>query len=286
LNKGALFFSAPDGGSALGKDSAAGYQGDFVAWNGGCLLIGEGSGSIARHAHYSIQIAFGQPSGLRVQTDGHGPWEPCAAAIIPSRTRHSIDVTDCAWSAVLFVEPETLAGRALTIRLNGKTEFLPASSTGAMAQKLEHAWRVERSRDAVEAVCLAFVSELTHTTARTPSDPRVLAVIEYVQRRIETAITLPEAATVAHLSPGRFRHLFVEETGMPLRTYVLWRRLLQVWTLLVQGQSLSQAAHSVGFSDSAHLSRTSRTMFGLAPSSLQMTGPLSRRARAQSHRRD
>jgi AraC-like DNA-binding protein len=70
---------------------------------------------------------------------------------------------------------------------------------------------------------------------------------------------------------------------MPLRTYVLWRRLLQVWTLLMQGQSLSQAAHAVGFADSAHLSRTSRTMFGTTPSALQMSGPLSRRERAAPH---
>jgi len=267
----------------LGEDAARGYQGDFVAWNGGCLLIGEGSGSIAPHAHYSIQIAIGQPGGLRVQVGSHSSWQPCAAAIIPSRSKHSIDVTDCAWSAVLFVEPETLAGRALTTRLNGKVELLPASTTDAMAQELERAWRVDRSRDAVEAVCLAFVHNLTDTVARSPSDPRVLAVIAHIQKRIDTAITLPEVAKIANLSPGRFRHLFVEETGMPLRTYVLWRRLLQVWTLLMQGQSLSQAAHSVGFSDSAHLSRTSRTMFGLAPSSLQMTGPLSQRARAKNH---
>ena len=31
---------------------------------------------------------------------------------------------------------------------------------------------------------------------------------------------------------------------MPLRTYVLWRRLLHVWTLQMQGESLSGAAHA------------------------------------------
>jgi AraC-like DNA-binding protein len=265
------------------QGSVSKYQGDFVAWNGGCLIIGEGHGPISPHAHYSIQIVLGQPGGLRVQLGSHGAWQPCAAAIIPSRARHSIDVTDCEWSAVLFVEPETVAGKALTARLNGTMELLPASATATMAGKLEHAWRSEKSREAVEAVCLEFVRDLTQTVARTPSDPRVLAAIEYIRQRIDTSITLPEVARVAHLSPGRFRHLFVEETGMPLRTYVLWRRLLQVWSLLMQGQSLSQAAHSVGFADSAHLSRTSRAMFGTAPSALQMSGPLSQRARAGNH---
>jgi AraC-like DNA-binding protein len=62
---------------------------------------------------------------------------------------------------------------------------------------------------------------------------------------------------------------------MPLRTYQLWRRLLHVWSLMMEGESLSSAAHAAGFADSAHLSRTARSMFGLAPSMLQMNGPLS-----------
>ncbi|MDP3230261.1 MAG: helix-turn-helix transcriptional regulator [Acidovorax sp.] len=107
--------------------------------------------------------------------------------------------------------------------------------------------------------------------------------MEYLRQRVDQAVTLPEVARVANLSPGRFRHLFVEETGMPLRTYVLWRRLLHVWTLLMQGETLSTAAHAAGFADSAHLSRTAQTMFGLAPSALQMNGPLSARTRGLDH---
>jgi AraC-like DNA-binding protein len=70
---------------------------------------------------------------------------------------------------------------------------------------------------------------------------------------------------------------------MPLRTYLLWRRLLHVWALLMDGETLSSAAHAAGFADSAHLSRTSRTMFGLPPSAMQMAGPLSSRPRAAQH---
>ena len=47
----------------------------------------------------------------------------------------------------------------------------------------------------------------------------------------------------------------------------------------MNGDTLSSAAHAAGFADSAHLSRTARTMFGLPPSVLQMSGPLSARAR-------
>src|SRR6185369_16672479 len=84
------------------------YRGDFVAWTGGCGFIGEGGGGpISPHSHYAIQLAIGAPAGLRVQFGRHGEWQSCAAALIPSRATHSIDVNACDMSAVLFVEPET-----------------------------------------------------------------------------------------------------------------------------------------------------------------------------------
>ncbi len=251
------------------------YRGDFVAWTGVCGFIGEGGGApISPHAHYAIQLTMGVPSGLRVQFGRRAEWQSCAAALVPSRATHTIDVNDCDMSVVLFIEPETPTGKALAARMKGRLELLDADVVGLAAADLERAWRRDKSYDAVKAVCMRLIQELSDTALREPSDPRVLAVVEYLRQRVDQVVTLAEVAKVVHLSPGRFRHLFVEETGMPLRTYVLWRRLLHVWTLLMQGAALSTAAHAAGFADSAHLSRTARNMFGLPPSVLQMTGPL------------
>lgn len=262
------------------------YRGDFVAWNGGCGFIGEGGGGpISPHSHYAIQLVIGIPTGLRVRFGRHGEWQPCAAALVPSRATHSIDVDGCDISAVLFIEPETPEGRALTARLQGRLEVLDAGQVAAFASCLEQAWRRDKSHQAVGDACHQLVQALAGTSTREPSDPRVLAAVASIRQRIDQPVSLAELAQAAHLSPGRFRHLFVEETGMPLRTYVLWRRLLHVWTLVMQGETLSTAAHAAGFADSAHLSRTARTMFGLPPSALQMAGPLSTRLRRASPHR-
>jgi len=251
------------------------YSGDFVAWSGGALFIGSGGGTVAPHAHYAIQIVLGAPAGLLVQDGRRGRWTPCAGAIMPSRTVHSIDVTSCDWSTVLFVEPETPAGRALSARVARRVEFLQPQELADTVGRLEHAWRQARSAEAVQDEAQRLVSRLSMTTPHRPSDPRVMQAIEHLRSRPDESPTLEEVAQVVHLSAGRFRHLFVEQTGMPLRTYQLWRRLLRVWEFLMQGRTLAHAAHAAGFSDSAHLSRTCRTMFGLAPSAMQMSGPLS-----------
>lgn len=250
-----------------------------------CGFIGEGTSGapISPHSHYAIQLAIGAPAGLRVQSGRHGEWQSCAAALFPSRAIHTIDVNGCDMSVVLFIEPETPTGKALSARLQGGLELLDSDTVGDAVNRLDQAWRIERSYEAVKAVCVELLLQISQAAAREPSDPRVLAAIEYLRQRVDQPVSLPEVAKTANLSPERFRHLFVEETGMPLRTYILWRRLLHVWTLLMNGETLSRAAHAAGFADSAHLSRTARTMFGLPPSVLQMKGPLSARAREQQH---
>lgn len=260
------------------------YTGDFVAWRGGCGLLGSGGhGRIDTHSHYAIQLAFAAPAGLKVKFGRQGEWRECAGALIPSAAPHTIDVDGCEWTAVLFVEPETAEGKALTALLGGQCRYLDDAELLVAAKRLERAWRGEKDAAKVQALCQQLVRDLAQARSREPADPRVLAAIAYIQQRVDQQVTLEEVAAIAKLSPSRFRHLFVAETGMPLRTYLLWRRLLHVWTLLMQGETLSRAAHAAGFADSAHLSRTSRTMFGLPPSAMEMTGPLSARLRVPQH---
>ncbi|CAG2145711.1 helix-turn-helix domain-containing protein [Cupriavidus numazuensis] len=258
------------------------YQGDYVAWTGGCLFIGSGGGAVAPHSHYAIQLVIGAPSGLQVQSGHRGPSIACHGALVPSRAVHSIDVSSCDWSAVLFIEPETQEGRALSARMGGQVEFLSEEMLAGVVPALEQAWRLTRTAEAVQGAAQALVSSLSRTIPHVPSDPRVLAAIEHLRAQDGNTLALEDVAAVVHLSPSRFRHVFVEETGMPLRTYQLWRRLLKAWEILMRGDNLASAAHAAGFADSAHLSRTCRTMFGLAPSAMQMKGPLSERMRAPS----
>nr|WP_246849462.1 helix-turn-helix transcriptional regulator [Rubellimicrobium arenae] len=81
---------------------------------------------------------------------------------------------------------------------------------------------------------------------------------------------MPEAASVACLSESRFSHLFAEETGLPFRSWVLWRRMMRAMQARGAGASLTDAAHLAGFSDSAHFSRTFMRMFGVQAASLAM----------------
>ena len=241
----------------------------FVSWDGGCLFLSSRShGVTPMHAHYATQVAFGPEPGIRFRARDDAPWTAYDGVVIPSRQPHTMDATTVPASAVLFLEPETREGRALAERwLRGGITALPAAALADVAAPLFAAWRDDGRDAAVAAAAQRVVRTLTGgVEPSVVADPRILRATAYVRAHLDRPLTLEEVAAEACLSPSRFRHLFVEETGMGLRPYVLWRRFVRVWELIAAGTPLSAAAHAAGFADAAHLSRTSRTMFGFAPS--------------------
>ena len=252
---------------------AASARGQFVSWDGGCLFIGRAGGIVGLHAHYAIQVAFGGEFGIRFRPNDRDPWTDYDGVIIPSRQPHSMDATTVSANAVLFVEPETREGRALS-ELYSATGItpLPNDEVRTAADSLFGVWREQRSASALVEAARHVIQDLTHGVEPTvTSDERILRATAYIQAHLSESLTLEQVAGAVYLSPSRFRHLFVEQTGLALRPYILWRRFLRVWELLMNGESLSSAAHSAGFADAAHLTRTSRRMFGFPPSAMLVT---------------
>jgi AraC family transcriptional regulator len=228
------------------------------------------------HSHYAIQVAFGVDHGIRFRPSDDTDWTAYDGVVIASRQPHAMDASVVPGNAILFVEPETREGRALAERFqpDGIVGITDAA-IGSARHALFAAWREQQGVEAITAAARQVVTALTDGVEPTVvSDERILRAIAFINAHLDAPLTLDQVAAEAFLSPSRFRHLFVEQTGMALRPYMLWRRFLLVWDLLMRGESLSTAAHAAGFADAAHLTRTCRRTFGFPPSALQMISPL------------
>lgn len=244
--------------------------GQFVSWNGGCLLIGSSRGVVPVHAHYAIQIAFGREDGIAFRANDRDAWTQYGGALIPSRQPHSMDATHVSANVVMFIEPETREGRVIDERYLAHGIAAMPEHAVAKSHDVFRAWE-SRDRDALVQACMTLIRSLTgDVEPKVASDERILRAIAYISSHLDSKLTLEEVSAEAFLSPSRFRHLFVEQTGLGLRPYILWRRFLKVWELAMQGESMSAAAHAAGFADAAHLTRTCRRMFGFPPTALRV----------------
>jgi AraC-like DNA-binding protein len=245
----------------------------FFPWEGGAVFVGT-AGELPAHAHQAIQICFLFKGRVRLRERDTDAWADYDVAIVPSRHSHGMDGGGVHYGATLFVEPETREGRILTERYlpeGGAIATVDRAPLAAVIPALEAAVREGRGRAPIVERARHVLRLLTqHTEPAAASDERILRAVKYVNGQLSGRITLEQVAAVAHLSPERFRHLFAEQIGMGVRQYVLWRRFVSAWEHRMNGASLSTAAHAAGFADSAHLTRTSRSMIGIPPSSMEV----------------
>ncbi len=237
--------------------------GQIPAWGGRLILdagtilfVGPG-GAAERHAHHAVQLVWALDGELTVAFD-----MPVRrhATLIPADVPHAFDATGCR-VAIVFVDPQGPRGAALDRRARG--------ALGAeVVEKLREVAFPDLELSAEDAArwCDSALAALGADEQISPLSAVSRRAVAYVESAIDGKPQLAEAARRAGVSPSRLTHVFTREVGIPFRRFVLWTRIKQAVTSAQAGHDLTQAALDAGFSDSAHLSRTFRAMFGLTPS--------------------
>jgi AraC-like DNA-binding protein len=96
-------------------------------------------------------------------------------------------------------------------------------------------------------------------------DRRVRVVLETLAFEVEPP-TLEMLSDRTDLSSERLRHLVVESLGIGLRRLLQWYRFTSALTRMWRPERLAHIAAETGFSDQAHLARTTRELLGHPPS--------------------
>ncbi len=227
-------------------------------WQGVSLYLGP-LPRATRHSHHAAQISLGLQAPFQITLED-AP-QSVRSASVPANMPHALDGGD-ARQMVLLLDRQSAAGARVSargLRLSGR---LPPGRP-ALPQDIASARRF--ARWALEAP-----EQPDPGAPRPKTDPRVDRVLKLLAepRALpgRAGVSAARLASHAALSQSRFLALFRAQTGLPLRRYILWRRILAAGVALGDGADLTQAAHRGGFADSAHFSRVFRANFGLQPS--------------------
>ncbi len=89
----------------------------------------------------------------------------------------------------------------------------------------------------------------------------------HLDERYAAEVSLPELAGMVHYSPCHLNLLFRRQIGVPVRQYLLKKRLAKARELLKTTEmEIKQIAYSVGFKDPLYFSRLYRRVYGVSPS--------------------
>lgn len=235
------------------------------------LIIFEGEDHISfitnkvkatEHTHYYIQITIGLNQAFNLETENVKA--TLRGVIIDSNVPHDLDGNDL-WQYYMLINPESNFG------LEIKRRFLRESSTyeldfDLIESILHLLTSVECSNDYHK-----FIGQ-TMRTLGIPGknyytlDNRCKDVINIVKQIPLNQLTIPFLAEHVFLSESRLSHLFKEEVGISISSYLVHEKIRKAFRLIFKGNTLTDAAIEAGFSSSSHFSRCVREKLGMSPS--------------------
>ena len=98
------------------------------------------------------------------------------------------------------------------------------------------------------------------------NDPHIAEVLRYIHENISQKITVNELVKLVPLSRRLLETRFKKSMGTSIYDYIIQVRIEKMMQLLCEGQSVSEAAAELGFSDIKNVSRTFRQLKGITPS--------------------
>ena len=215
---------------------------------------------------------------LRVRSGPGRKWTSCGAALIRPDAPHEVEAIEVQ-VLLAFVDAESDLGAALLQKIASEITVVQDTTVSNWRSDLGDPSTLTGAR--VEPW---IRNHLLPDRQEPKLHPAVRRVLRVIREQVGTRDDFPleEMARLGGLSPSRFMHVFTESVGVPLRPYILWRRLQMACGEMMRGASIADAAQRAGFSDAAHLSRTLRRMMGMTPGELIQRRAAARAAFASS----
>lgn len=213
-----------------------------------------------KHKHYAIQLSIPLEKSISIKT-GKGTITSELPILIQSNIVHRFNSKTKHF--LLLINPASTIGHFW--KTSAMHEIQEFNSSPALDLKniltdttLKQEERTNRINQIIFSYDCFCRSSIHH------GDPRVNKALAYLKENYDSIVPLEEIAGYCHLSPGRFLHFFKEQTGITYRRAQLWIKIVQALSMIGK-MSFTQIAHSVGFADSAHFSRTFKENFGFGP---------------------
>jgi len=230
-------------------------------WNSKFLVVGN-EFSKKYHKHYPLQINISFENKISANCKNHEPIYS-NAVLIDSNVQHYCEVDN--ESISLFIEPETDEGKLLKNQyVKNPINILPFDCIKYNSRlfNLTKNETIQNENHAVHTFNEVLCSFINKDQKIIETDPRIKEILDLLPSIPDKKISVKDLAYSVCLSESRLIHLFKENIGIPIRRYLLWKRMLDALKIIKGGESLTMAAHLAGFSDYAHFSRTFKKSFG------------------------
>ncbi|WP_445165735.1 helix-turn-helix domain-containing protein [Mycolicibacterium sp. Dal123E01] len=225
----------------------------------GELAVAGAFDDVAMHHHPAVQIGVGLDGPLEVTT-ADGVIRHCRVVVIASGTHHALGCAPDVTPLSLYLRPETAPGASINARAADGVWIVDDSLSDCIATAF--------NESGLEAAALRLVGELSADAPPRDTHPQLKQAVDLIRADPADRVDLVSIARAVALSPDYLGRLFKQQTGSSFSATARWIRLVAGMSQLSDGRSVTDAAHSAGFTDGAHANRACWEMLGGSPRDL------------------
>jgi AraC-like DNA-binding protein len=227
----------------------------------GRLMVAGAFSDLALHHHPAVQVTVGTEGPLTVTRAGDRR-DVCRLVVVGSGVRHAVRSEAKSGALTLYFGLQTPQGVALN------------------AAACQGVWVVEDGHSLAEATAAALdgdgpnaaadflVGRLCGQEGPRSVHPQLRQAIEVVSSRVPSQVDVASVADAVALSPDYLGRLCRQQTGVSMSATIRWARLVTAMGHLIEGRSVTDAAHLAGFADGSHAKKVCWEMTGSAPRAL------------------
>jgi AraC-like DNA-binding protein len=230
----------------------------------GRLMVAGAFADLALHHHPAVQVTVGGQGPLTVTPAGDAR-DMCRLVVVGSGMRHAVRSDSASAALTLYLGLQTPQGIALNTlsRNRGRHRGVWIVEDG---QELAEATAASLDAHGPHAAAGFLVEKLCGIQDRPRSvHPQLRQAIEVVSNRVPNHVDVASLADAVALSPDYLGRLCRQQTGVSLSATIRWARLVTAVGHLVDGRSVTDAAHLAGFADGSHANKVCWEMTGATP---------------------
>lgn len=218
------------------------------------------------HKHWLLQMFLSSDGKLAIEVND----QPisCGAILINMNVMHSFK-TDGEPHLTILVDPTTELGRRMRYLLMDQPYYMFPDQTYLSMQKTFNEALEQKSHEAIlslaQKVMLQFATgQLKHM------DERIVELLNSFDDCVheDELHQIKNLANQIGLSDSRLAHLFKDETGIPLKSYIVLHKLQGAYESIFQGENITTAALRAGFDSPSHLAYTNKMMTGMSATNI------------------
>lgn len=218
------------------------------------------------HKHWLLQMFLSSKKMLTIEVNGQ--LIPCSAILINMNILHTFN-TEGEPHLTILVDPTTELGRRMRGLLMDQPFYIFPNKKNIVMQNTFKNALEQKSHEAILSFAQSVIFQFASGHMKN-FDDRVMKVLNSFDDCMheDEFHQIKNLSKKIGLSESRLAHLFKEETGIPLKSYIVLHKLQGAYESIFNGENITTAALSAGFDSPSHLAYTNKMMTGMSATNI------------------